>query len=153
MFTLATGVTGLGELQSETSNRDPCSSLGTESAWPIWGVPPLPTCALALPRAIRSARGVGWSPGGDFIFGLPRPGLGRWEAARVRWRFGSCAHRVVVVDRVVVVGHDQAMSRLIRSRFAVLGTSHRFRARLVCIKWEREIFAWLFRLPDWHAIS
>ena len=39
VFTLATGVTGLGELQSETSDRDPCSSLGTESAWPIWARP------------------------------------------------------------------------------------------------------------------
>ena len=34
VFTLATGVTELGELQSETSDRDPCSSLGTELAWP-----------------------------------------------------------------------------------------------------------------------
>ena len=56
----------------------------------------------------------------------------------MRWRFGSCARRVVVVDRAVVVGHGQATSRLIRSRFAALGTSRRFRACLVCIKWKRE---------------
>ena len=32
MFTLMTGVTGLGELQSETSDQDPCSSFVMESA-------------------------------------------------------------------------------------------------------------------------
>ena len=37
VFTLTTGVTGLGELQSETSDQDPCSSFETESAWPAWG--------------------------------------------------------------------------------------------------------------------
>ena len=46
MFTLMTGVTGLEELQSETSDRDPCSSFMTKSAWPTWGVPSLPTCVL-----------------------------------------------------------------------------------------------------------
>ena len=40
------------------------------------------------------------------FFGLPRPGLGKRGAAHVRWRFGSYARRVVVVDRAVVVGHD-----------------------------------------------
>ena len=43
MFTLMTRVTGLGELQSKTSDQDPCSSFMTESAWPTWGVPSLPT--------------------------------------------------------------------------------------------------------------
>jgi len=46
VFTLMTGVTGLGELQSETSDRDPCSSFVTESAWPSWGIRSLPTCVL-----------------------------------------------------------------------------------------------------------
>ena len=71
VFTLATRVTELGELQSETSDRDPCSSLGTESAWPIWGVPSLPTCALAFPlsdsigsggRLVSQRRFHFWSP-------------------------------------------------------------------------------------------
>ena len=44
VFTLTTGVTGLGELQSEMSDRDPRSSFATESAWPTWGVPSLPAC-------------------------------------------------------------------------------------------------------------
>ena len=44
MFTLTTRVTGLGELQSETSDQDPCSSFVMELAWPTWGVPLLPTC-------------------------------------------------------------------------------------------------------------
>ena len=43
-FTLTTGVMGLGELQSETSDRDPRSSFMTELAWLTWGVPSLPTC-------------------------------------------------------------------------------------------------------------
>ena len=44
VFTLMTRVTGLGELQSEMSDWDPCLSLVMESAWPTWGVPSLPTC-------------------------------------------------------------------------------------------------------------
>ena len=50
MFTLAIGVTGLGELQSETSDRDPCLSFVTELAWPTWGVPSLPTCVGVYPE-------------------------------------------------------------------------------------------------------
>ena len=69
------------------------------------------------------------SSGGDFIFG---------PYTRVRWRFGSCAHRVVVVDRAVVVGHGQATSHLIRSRSIEQGASHQLRVRLICIKWRRE---------------
>ena len=41
--TLMTRVTGFGELLSEMSDRDPCSSFVTELAWPIWGIPSLPT--------------------------------------------------------------------------------------------------------------
>ena len=44
VFTLSTGVTGLGELQSKMFDRDPCSSFMMESAWPLWGVPLLLTC-------------------------------------------------------------------------------------------------------------
>ena len=69
-------------------------------------------------------------------FGLPRPGLGKRETTRVRWRFGSCAHRVVVVDRAVVVGHSQATSRLIRSRSIEKDVSHQCWARLIYIKWK-----------------
>ena len=49
MFTLTTGEMGLGELQSETSDRDPCSSFMTESARPAWGGPLLPTYVLGWP--------------------------------------------------------------------------------------------------------
>ena len=41
--TLMTRVTGFGQLQSEMSDQDPCSSFMMESAWPTWGVPSLPT--------------------------------------------------------------------------------------------------------------
>ena len=47
-FTLTTGVTGLGELQSKTSDRDPCSSFVTESAWPTWGTPLLPYLSVGV---------------------------------------------------------------------------------------------------------
>ena len=124
VFTLATGVTELRELQSETSDQDPCSSPATESARPTWGAPSLPYLSVGVYPYCRS---------GSF-----RSSLGKWGAACVRWRFGSCARRVVVVDRAVVVGHGQATSRLIRSCSIEQGASHRFRARLICIKWKRE---------------
>ena len=62
-FTLTTGVTGLGELQSETSDRDPSSSFMMESAWPTWGVPSLPThlSRFILSDSIGSGdRSVSW---------------------------------------------------------------------------------------------
>ena len=59
-------MTGLGELQSEMSDREPCSSFVTESAWPTWGVPSLPTCVpvLILSESIDSG-GRLISLGGD----------------------------------------------------------------------------------------
>ena len=42
--TLMTRVMGFEELQSKVSDRDPCSSLVTESAWATWGIPLLLTC-------------------------------------------------------------------------------------------------------------
>ena len=83
-FTLTIGVTGLGELQSETSNRDPRSSFVTESAWPTWGVPSLPTCVpVFYPERFDRLRGSVGLPAEISFFGLPRPGLGRQEAACV----------------------------------------------------------------------
>ena len=70
-------------------------------------------------------------------FGLHRPSLGKQEATHVWWRFDSYARHVVVVGHTVVVGHGQAMSRLIKSRSIKQRASHRFRARLICIKWKR----------------
>ena len=46
--TLMTRVMGFEELQSEMSDRDPCSSFVMESAWPTWGVPLLLTCLSAF---------------------------------------------------------------------------------------------------------
>ena len=46
--TSMTQVTGFEELQSEMSDRDPCSSFVMESAWPTWGVPLLLTCLLVF---------------------------------------------------------------------------------------------------------
>ena len=116
------------------SDWDPYSPFKLESAWPAWGATLLPTCISSVypERFDRLGGSVGLLVEVSF-FGLLRPGLGRREATRVWWRFSSCARRVVVVDRAVVVGHGQATSRLIKSRFTALGTSHRIRARLVCI--------------------
>ena len=98
-------------------------------------------------QATLSTQGGGWSPGGDFIFGLPRSVLGKQEAARVRWRFGSCARRVVVVDRAVVVGHGQATSLLIRSRSVGQSTSHRSGHVLSALNGKRGFLALPFCLP------
>ena len=67
--TLMTRVTGFGELQSEMSDWDPCSSFVTESAWPIWGVPLLLSYLLVfiLSDSIDSG-GPMVSPGGDPVF-------------------------------------------------------------------------------------
>ena len=92
----------------------------------MWGVPLLLTYLLVsiLSDWIDSG-GPMISPGRDLILGFSRSGLGKQGAARVWWRFGSCARRVVVVGCEVVVGHAQATSRPIRSRSVGQGTSHR----------------------------
>ena len=41
--TLLTRVMGFGEILSEMSEWDPCSSFVTELAWPTWGIPLLLT--------------------------------------------------------------------------------------------------------------
>ena len=121
-----TRVTGFGELQLKMSDRDLCSSFMMESAWPIWGVPLLLTylSVFILSDSIDSG-GPMVSPGGDLVLGFSRSSLGKGGAARVRWRFGSCARCAIVVGRAVVVGHAQAMSCLIKSHSIEQGTSHR----------------------------
>ena len=59
------------------------------------------------------------SRSGDLILGFSKSSLGKRGAARVRWRFGSCARRAIVV------GHTQATSHLIRCRSIGQGMSHR----------------------------
>ena len=109
MFTLTTRVTGLGELQSETSDRDPCSSFVTESAWPTWGVPSLPTCVSMF--ILSDSIGMG-----DRLVSRRRlhflvsPGLawGRGEPP-------ACGDALVFVPgRAIVVGHTQATFCLTR---------------------------------------
>ena len=70
---------GFEELQSEMSDRDPCSSFVTESAWPTWGVPLLLTNPLVcFPEPFDRLLGSPMvSPGGDPIFGFfPSPAWG-----------------------------------------------------------------------------
>ena len=125
MFTLTTGVMRLGELQSETSDRDPCSSFLMESAWPTWGVPLLPTYVSIWILSDSIDSGARWSLPVEISFWVfPRSGLGKWGATHVRWCFGSYARRVVVVDHAVVVGHGQATSRPIRNRSIEQGASY-----------------------------
>ena len=59
------------------------------------------------------------SPGGDPVLGFSKSRLGTWGAACVRWCFGSCARRAVVV------GHTQATSRLTRHHSIGQCASHR----------------------------
>ena len=62
--TVMTRVTGFGELQSELSDRDPCSLFMTESAWPTWGVPLLltyPSVCLFEPfDRLKKPDGLSW---------------------------------------------------------------------------------------------
>ena len=83
MFTLMTGVTGLGELQSETSARDPCSSFVMESAWPTWGVPSLHTCVLVFILSNLIGSGDQLVSRQRFCFWSLRSVLGKWGATRV----------------------------------------------------------------------
>ena len=68
--TLRTRVTGLGELQLEMSDQDPCSSFVMESAWPTWGVSlPLTCPSVCFPEPFDRLLGSPMvSPGGDPIF-------------------------------------------------------------------------------------
>ena len=96
--TLMTRVTGFRELQSEMSDRNPCSSFMMESAWPIWGVPLLPTCVLVwiLSDSIDS--------GGRLV--------SRWRfrfRSPLAWGSGelsACGDASVFLpSRAIVVGH------------------------------------------------
>ena len=62
--TLMTRVAGFEGLQSEMSDRDPCSSFMMESAWPTWGVPLLLTCpsvCLSEPfDRLKKPDGLSW---------------------------------------------------------------------------------------------
>ena len=82
-------------------------------------------CLSVYPEQVDRLGGSVGLPVEISFFGLRRTGLGRREAAHVRWHFGSCAHHVVVVDRAVVVGHGQTTSHLIRSYSIEQGASHR----------------------------
>ena len=106
MFTLATGATGLGELQSEMSDRDPCSSFVTELAWPTWGIPSLPTCVsvFILSDSIGSGdRLVSWRSFHFLVSGGKPPACG--DAS------------VFAPGHAIVVGHTQATFCLARRRF------------------------------------
>ena len=112
MFTLMTGVTGLGELQSETSDRDPCSLFATESAWPTWGVPSLPTCVsmFILSDSIGS---------GDWLVSRRRFCFS--VSLGLAWGSGELPARgdalVFVPGCVIVVGHTLATLRPARWRY------------------------------------
>ena len=92
MFTLTTGETGLGELQSKTSDRDPCSSFVMVSAWPTWGIP---SVGLSAEISFLVSLGLAWGSGEP-------PACG--DAS------------VFAPGRAIVVGHTQATFRLTRRR-------------------------------------
>ena len=97
--TLMTRVTGFEELQSEMPDRDPCSLFVTESAWPTWGVPSLPTyLSVCFPELFDRLLGNPMvSPGGDPVLGFSKSRLGIRRAACTWRRFGFHARRVIVV--------------------------------------------------------
>ena len=84
------------------SDRDPCSSFVTESAWPTWGIPLLLTYpSVCFPKSFDRLLGSPMvSPGGDPIFGFfPSPA---WESGGLP----ACGGALFLVPGdVVVVGH------------------------------------------------
>ena len=153
MFTLTTGVMGLGELQSETSDRDPCSSFVTESTWPTWGIPSLPTYVSGwiLSDSMDS---------GGRLVSRWRSCFGFFQVPPEDAEINPCAVALWFLCsacgsgwRVVVVGHTQATFRLIRSRSIGQGTSHRSGhvSSALNVK-ERGFSALSFRLPRSSAL-
>ena len=111
MFTLMTGMTGLGELQSETSDRDPCSLFVTELAWPTWGIPSLPTCVSVFILSDSIGSGDRLVSQQRFRF-LVSPVLA-WGSREPP----ACGDALVFVPgHAIVVGHTQAMFRFARRR-------------------------------------
>ena len=100
-------MTGFEELQSEMSDRDPCSSFMTESAWPTWSVPLLLTCpSVCFPNPFDRLLGNPMvPPGGDPIFGFfqvpPGEAEGRLRAVALWFLCPLCGSGW----RAVVVGH------------------------------------------------
>ena len=143
-----TRVTWFGELQSKMSDRDPCSLFMMESAWPTWGIPLLLTCrseCLSEPFD-RLRKPDGFSQRRScFGFFQVLPGDAESRLCVVALWFlclvcGSGWH-------AVVVGHTQATSHLIKSRFVGQGTSHRSgRVSSALNGKERGFFAPPFRL-------
>jgi len=98
MFTLTTGVTGLGELQSETTDRDLCSSFVMESAWPTWGIPSLPTCVSVLILSDSVDSGGRLVSQRRFCFRSPLA----WGSGEL----SACGDALVfTLGRAIVVGH------------------------------------------------
>ena len=107
-------------------DRNPCSSFVTESAWPTWGIPLLPTCpsvCFSEPfDRLRKPDGLSWQRSRFGFFQVPpREAESRLRAVVLWLLCPACGSGW----RAVVVGHAQAMSSLIRRRFIGQGASHR----------------------------
>ena len=82
MFTLTTGVTGIGELQSENIRPGPMLVVRDRVSMAYMWHPSLPTYVSVWILSVSIDSGVGWSLTEEIsFFGLPRPGLGKWGAA------------------------------------------------------------------------
>ena len=145
---------GFGELQSEMSDQDPCSSFVTKSAWPTWGVPSLPTClSVCFPEPfdrLRKPDGLSRRRSRFGFFQVP-PGEveGCLRVVALWFLCPSCGSGW----RAVVVGHTQAMSCLIRSHSVRQGTSHRSGCVSSALMGKREGFSLHhFIFPDHHAL-
>ena len=142
--TLITRVTGFGELQSEMSDRDLCSSFMMKSAWPTWGVPLLLTYpSVCFPKPFDRLLGSPMvSPGGDpVVWVFPSPTWGGGESPACGDALVFCAQRAVVVV------HTQAMSRLTRRCSVCQCAPHRsgcVPSFPIRIEWGKVFFALIF---------
>ena len=98
MFTLTTGVAGLGELLVGNVRPGPVLIVrdGVGMAYMGHSFASY-LCLCVYPERFDRLGGSVGLPAEISFFGIPWPGLGRREAAHVQWRFGSCARRVVVM--------------------------------------------------------
>ena len=99
VFTLTTGVRGLGELSVRNIQPGPVLVVRDGVGMAYMGRPFAPYLSLGvfLSRSINLGSPM-VSPGGDpVVLGFSKSCLGMRRAAYVRWRFGSHARRAVVV--------------------------------------------------------
>ena len=138
---------GFRELQSEMSDRDPCSSFVMELAWPTWGVPLLLTCRSVSVlgdsidsggRLVSRQRFCFWSPQV-----CPGEAGSRSHAVALWFLCPACGSGWSCGSGGPCPGHVPSDQEPFRRAAHVSSV----RVRLICIKWKRERFSHSAILP------